>query len=207
MKRVSEPGRLLLAMTALAALAACSRDAPDANNGATRKASAAVIAAAAAKAKAEQHKRELVAGVSSGKPGAPVDLRFELAERPAVGVPLTISIELTPRAAIGRLQATVQGSEGIQLSGDVELETADQPTPDVAVVRKFTVTPTREGVFYISVIAYASEAGSSSSRSFAIPIVVGDGGAAAMAQKPATVIDSANERIERMPAQETSGSR
>ncbi len=207
MERIKVTGLLCAALASAVLNVACSGAASEANALPTRKATAASAAAAAAQAKIDAHNRELVSGVTVGKPGAPVELKFELGARPAVGQELPITIELTPRAAIGRLQVTVQGSEGIELSADTDLAPVDRPTPDVVVARTFTVTPKHEGVFYIPVIAYASEAAASTSRSFAIPIIVGNGGAAALAQKPATTMAAGNERVESMPAQESGSPR
>ncbi len=207
MKHRIEKASLLGAFALMLLLSACGSSEPEANAMPTRKETAANAAAAFAKARAQQHQRELVSGVTMGKPGAPVDLRFNIAARPAVGQALPITIELTPRAAISRLQVTVQGTDGIDLTAGTDIQPADRPPPDTAVVRSFTVTPKREGVFYIPVIAYVSDGGSSSSRSFAIPIIVGDAGAAVLAQKPATSVDAGNQRIERLPAQESTNSR
>lgn len=205
MERIRITNLICTALVTGTLLAACSGGSSEADALPTRKATAASVAAARAKAKADQHNAELVSGVTLGKPGAPVDLKFELGAKPVVGVQLPITIELTPRAPIGRLQVTVQGSEGIELAPGTELEPVDRPTPDAVITRTFTVTPKREGVFYIPVIAYANEASSSTSRSFAVPIIVGTGGAAALAQKPATEVAAGDGLVERMPAQESGG--
>jgi hypothetical protein len=189
----------LLSLTTL--LTACSEGATDDTAATTRR--AAKRAAIAAKPVAPKH--DLVSAVSVGKPGAPVDLHFELGARPVVGQPLTVTIELTPRSTLGQLQATVLGNDGVAVAAG-ELEAADRPAADVAVTRTLSVTPLREGVFYLAVTVYASDATASSSRSFAIPIVVGDAGSAAAAQKPETSIDATHERVEKMAAQESSSS-
>lgn len=199
MERLTDKNLLLALITLTVTLAGCGSEAPETNSSAARK---TPVAGAAAGAKAAQRSKDMVSAVSVGKPGAPVDMHFELGSRPAVGQPLTVTIELTPRSAFGSLQATVQANDGIALTTSGELEAADAPTLDAPVTRTITVTPLREGVFYLSVFVYADEASSSSSRSFAIPIVVGDGAVANAANKPVTTTDSTNERVESMPAQE-----
>lgn len=191
----------LLSLTTL--LAACSQDSTEAGAAAATKRTAATVAVVH---KPVKPKHDMVAAVPVGKPGAPVELHFELGSRPVVGQALLITIELTPRSVIGRLQATVQGNDGIAVA-DGELEAVDRPQVDVALTRTVSVTPLREGVFYLSVIAYANEGPATSSRSFAIPVIVGDAGAAVAAQKPDTSVDANQARIERMPAQESSSSR
>ena len=84
MERIRITNLICTALVTGTLLAACSGGSSEADALPTRKATAASVAAARAKAKADQHNAELVSGVTLGKPGAPVDLKFELGAKPVV---------------------------------------------------------------------------------------------------------------------------
>ena len=197
MVAVNARATALLLVAATVALSSCSKSAQNANTAADAvgKPSAAMPA---------HPKSNLVAAVSVGKPGAAVDLHFDLAARPKVGEALQIGLELTPRSAASQLHVSVVGNDGISVAGSGELDGADRPAVDVALKRSVSVTPQREGMFYLSVFV---ETDDGLTRSFAIPLIVGDLGAAAAAQKPSTTVDATAQRVESLPAQESSRSR
>lgn len=189
---LAKPPALLLLASSIA-LMGCSKSSQDAKAAAAAAAAKPAVTAAAAKS-------GTVAAVSLGKPGAAVDLRFDVGARPAVGVPLQINLELTPRSAVSQLHATVVANDGLDLVGTGDLDGADRPAVDVAVSRSISVTPQREGIFNLSVFV---ETDDGLTRSFAIPLIVGDAGAAAVVQKTATKIDATQQRVESLPAQES----
>ena len=138
--------------------------------------SKAPVATAATAAAAQKTNKNLVSAVTTGKPGAPISMKFELLHRPKVGEPLEVAVEVTPEAAgITALQVVFQGGDGLQLRSGGELSATPTTTMPAGTPIQHTVvvTPVREGIFYLSAVAVAEGAGSQA-RTFAIPVVVGD---------------------------------
>jgi hypothetical protein len=162
-------------------------------------------AATAAATATQKANKNLVSAVTTGKPGAPIAMKFELLRRPKVGEPLEVAVEVTPEAAgITALQVVFQGGEGLQLrsGGELSATTTTAMPAGTAIQHTVVVTPVREGIFYLSAVAVAEGAGSQA-RTFAIPVVVGDSAALEYA-KPLLPPPAANgERITSMPAAES----
>jgi hypothetical protein len=168
------------------------------------KTPAASAATAAATAAASANKN-LVSAVTTGKPGAPISMKFELLRRPKVGEPLEVAVEVTPEAAgISALQVVFQGGEGLQLrsGGDLSATTTTSMPAGTPLPHTVVVTPVREGIFYLSAVAVAEGAGSQA-RTFAIPVVVGD--AAVLESDKAALPPPATsgERVTSLPAAES----
>ncbi len=181
-------------------LAACtdSKDSSDA----TAAGSAMTDSAVADREKADAQ-TNLVAAVTTGKPGAPISLKFEIPKRPAVGEPLSIDVLVTPEAAgITGLQVIFQSNDGLQVRSGGELTSSTLLEAGQPIMHTVVVTPLREGIFYLSVVAVA-EGSESQARTFAIPLVVGDA-AALQPRKPALPpADATGERVSSMPARES----
>ena len=181
-------------------LAACSDPAEVKIRTKTPVATAATAAAAAA-AKANKN---LVSAVTTGKPGAPIAMKFELLKRPKVGEPLEVVVEVTPEAAgITALQVVFQGGDGLQLRKGGELSaTASTAMPaGTPIQHTVVVTPVREGIFYLSAVAVAEGAGSQA-RTFAIPVVVGDAAVLESGKAALPPPATSGERVTSLPAAE-----
>ena len=147
----------------------------------------------------------MVAAVAAGKPGAPVDLRFEIAERPRAGSPVSIRIAVTSRGSdVDMLQVMFQSTEGIDVTGGGEMARIERPKDGETLTHDVTVVPQRDGVFYLSAVALIEGKAGSLARSFAIPLIVGDSVAVANAVAAKTgrssERDAAGQAIESMPA-------
>lgn len=153
----------------------------------------------------------MVSAVSSGKPGAAVDLKFDIATRPRVGEPLQVTVAVTTRAAdIDKLQVIFQSTDGIQVTDGVQLPTQERPADGQTFSHVVTVLPQKDGVFYLSAVALVEsggDAGSSVARTFAIPIIVGDIVAAEAALQQAAEDTATSgprgERVQPLPAEES----
>ena len=195
-----------LALLSCAMLAACGGGAP--KDGGSGESGDAGSAAKAASATASTN---MVSAVSSGKPGAAVDLKFDLAKRPRVGEPLEVNVVVTARASdIDSLQVIFQSTDGIQVTGGASLPPQAKPTDGQTFAHTVTVVPQRDGVFYLSAVALIESGGdgaSSIARTFAIPVIVGDGVAAAAAlskaAEDAVASGPGGERLIPMPAEQS----
>jgi hypothetical protein len=148
----------------------------------------------------------MVAAVSAGKPGAPVELGFELLERPVIGKPLPIAIAVTPRGTdIDALDVTFQSAEGVEVVAGAALGRRTRPADGQPISHEITVVPQRDGVFYVSAVALVENSTGTIARTFSIPLIAG-GAAAAATAKPSAgtpVSDAAGEPIVSMPASES----
>ena len=162
------------------------------------------VGAATAAAAAKTNKN-LVSAVTTGKPGAPISMKFELLKRPKVGEPLEVAVEVTPEAAgISALQVVFQGGEGLQLRSGGELSATATPAMPAGTPIQHTVvvTPVREGIFYLSAVAVAEGAGSQA-RTFAIPVVVGDSAVLESSKSAVAPPAASGERVSSLPAAES----
>ena len=178
--------RLALAATALGTLAACAGG--DAPAQAQQGGRTAQPSAAESRPRGKAAVDGMVAAVSAtGKPGAPVELKFDIAARPELGQPLEVAVAVVPRSAdVSQLRVVFQSNEAVEVqSGNEAVQ--DKPADGVAMTHTVTVVPRREGVFYLGAVALIEGPDGSVARSFAIPIIVGDPVAAerALAAKPA----------------------
>lgn len=140
-------------------------------------------------------------GVGNGKPGAAVDLRYDLLERPEVGKPLQLQLALVPGPGVSGMEVTFSGMEGISLSGGLTATFAEVKAGEV-YKHTLSVLPEHNGVFYVTASINAQVGGALAGRTYSIPFVVGS--AAAVQKKPAVpVSDSTGQPVEAMQAEES----
>ncbi|MEZ5512897.1 MAG: hypothetical protein R3F58_03410 [Steroidobacteraceae bacterium] len=192
----STRGALLLCAAVLA-LTACS----DASNE-TAAAAAETAQIAAARRNAAAETEDMVSAVAAGKPGAPIDVRFDVPTKPRVGEPLKIDVAVVPLSTVGRLEVLFQGNDGFAVVSNGQLGPLDNPAVGKVLRHSVTVLPQSEGVFMLSAIAMTDGTDASMSRSFAMPIIVGN--ASAVASKPQNAVtDATGETVQSLPAVET----
>jgi hypothetical protein len=153
---------------------------------------------------AEKQTSEMVRGVSPGKPSAPVELKFNVAARPALGVPLDIDLAVIATAGTDSMTLSVQASEGIEVDATTSLASFPKSQPGALYRHKLRITPRAEGAFNVSVLITMVVPGSGpQSRSFSIPLLVGNVAALEKAGTAQISTDSSGERVTSAPAVET----
>lgn len=184
-------------LAALVAIAGCSSDPqPESQQAAASKPAQAPQAAAPA---ADDPMARMARAVGSGKPGAAVDLRYEMQSKPEVGKPTEVQIALIPNAGVEAMSATISGMDGVTVTGDLEVsfESVEQGKP---YTHTFTMLPDRAGVYYLTVSVSSQIGGGNLGRTFSIPLVVGQVQAQ---EKPQPPRDSTGQAIESMQADES----
>ena len=111
---------------------------------------------------------------SAGQPG-PVDLKFKLSRRPVVGEPVDIELEFIPHVELERLFARFQGAEGLQIVSGAETQHFEHPARGTPVGHKLTVTARSDGIFYVTASVLADSETESVARTFAFPLIAGQG--------------------------------
>lgn len=139
-----------------------------------------------------------------GKPGAAVELRYEVGASPEVGQPLVIDFGLAPQAASPVMRVMVATSAGLNLRQTTAPPVQRNVEAGAEYWHQVVVVPDEEGAFSVSVIATLGEGEKALARTFSIPVVVGSAAAAGdKARKPAPQVDATGQPIEIMPGQES----
>jgi hypothetical protein len=171
-KKLRKTGAGVLFLCAAAGLSGCNRDsgstpAPTAATHVKPRAPAAVKPGATV---AEQT-AGMVQASSQGKSQVPVELKFELAQRPKVGQPLEINLALI--AQISASPATIQlsGADDVSVApGANQFEIASEEAGEV-YKHTVSVTPNAEGVVLVGVTVVLKHDELVDQRVFSIPII------------------------------------
>lgn len=191
MKRLA----LLISIVASAlAISACnSEPEPELTQSAAPAAQATPVVA-----KEEDPTAKMARAVGDGKPGAAVDLRYEIAAKPEVGVPTEIQIAFVPRAGVDSLEATITGMDGITVAGNLKAH-FDSVEAGKPYQHTVSLLPDAAGVYYVTVNVTTTLGGASIGRTFSIPFVVGTPTAQRKADPPK---DASGQAVQSMPASE-----
>jgi hypothetical protein len=118
---------------------------------------------------------DMVAAVSAGKTELPVDVRFALRQRPELGQPIKLDVQVTPSAPLVRLIASFHAEDGLTLGDGVQQIVRDRPDPGVPIVHTLTLVPRQDGIFYVNATVLTDSGSESIGRTFTIPVIAGAG--------------------------------
>lgn len=191
---VTRPTHRLLAATLvpLVLLAGCGgEDAPAAS---ATAAAPAVLVDEAAAAKVAEATQGMVAGVAVGKPSAPVDVKFELNDRPEPGTPFKVRVAVLPQVAAASLTVEVTGSDGLVLLDPVGPVQLDKVTG--GSLQEVTVTAQAgvAGGYVLNVAATLNDGTGGQTRAMAFPLLVGGQALPAKVTSQAKPLASGAER-------------
>lgn len=138
-----------------------------------------------------------------GKPQPPVDMKYKFTSAKSSGVGENIEIELTftSKAMVEDLVVQLNTDSGlIMMNSSDQYSFGPQSKGDKSVLN-LTVQPEAVGYYYIYISASLVDGGTRQSRSFNIPVNVGNVNAKQY-MKPAGVVqeDSTGQKIISMPA-------
>jgi hypothetical protein len=195
-------GLAIVALGALLALMGCSKNSDDEAAAALAPNKAKPSGSVARGGKlppAADDESRLANAVVSGKTSAPVDLKYDLAAKPAVGQPFEIELDFLPRLAADTLDVAVTGMPGLTLVGGGTV-TFDKVQAGTTYTHKVLVQADADGTYYVSVIAKMITQVETEVRTFSVPVVVGT--APAVVAKPEPQKDASGQAIESLPAKE-----
>jgi hypothetical protein len=198
------PRLLAATLVPLVLLAGCGRD-DAADQPAAAAAPAAVVDEAAA-AKVAEATRDMVAGVAVGKPNAPVDIKFELAERPEPGAPFKVRVAVLPQAAAASLTVEVTASDGLVLLDPVTPVQLDKVTGGSLQEVTVTAQAPAAGGYVLNVAVTLNDAAGGQTRAMAFPLLVGGQALPAKVSTQAKPLGAGGERAVPLKGTE-SGSR
>ena len=158
-------------LCALSIFGACHRDsdAPAATASTPR---AAVPAAVKPGPTAAEQTVGMVEAATLGKSAVPVLVKFDLQQKPQVGIALEINFAILPQIDASPVEIQVSGGEGLDVSGAAKL--MDIPSVEAGSVYRETVkvTPSTEGVLLLGVAVELKHDEITESRAFTVPLIV-----------------------------------
>jgi hypothetical protein len=142
---------------------------------------------------------------AAGKPGAPIDIEYEVIGTPVVGQPVSIDLSVKSRRgnAPVKLRYNVLDTQSMSFPDTQAREVALAVGDREPAVRQVTIVPQREGRLYLNVTAEIETPDGALIKSIAIPVQVGSGGPAG--QEPGGTLkqDASGEPVISLPADET----
>ena len=188
---IPRSGWALVVVTALLGLSACGSSSKDSSQPVHHSAKQASATPRAGNS-SERPPEDMVAAVSAGKGGPPVALKYELRGAPKAGEQLEVDIAVLPdSAAINRLYAHFQSSSEVDLVDGGEIAAIDKPTQGSVIRHVLRVLPKQDGIFTLSAAVSVELADDSVTRTFTIPVIVGEGLADLSAKSEADGKDAA----------------
>ena len=138
-----------------------------------------------------------------GKPTAPVRIGYQLSKNIQLGLPLVVSLSITPLVNAQHISLHYQ-IEGAMTSGDPQTQFDFGNTPAGTTLQQdINVIPQAEGSHRIIVtVRIEADGGHSGSRSMSIPIVLGNPAQTTLKPQGTTSTDPQGKPIIVMPAQE-----
>jgi hypothetical protein len=119
---------------------------------------------------------QMVAVVPVIQGESPLDLRFEIGSRPRLGEPFNVSLAVLSSApGVRSFTVSFQSSDAIEVASGGEWVVEPKPKSATIHTHELTLVPRREGVFYVPLVVVVSQGAAPVSRSFSIPVIVGEG--------------------------------
>jgi hypothetical protein len=164
------------------------------------KAKADKVAAATPPASVDEKHARLASAVVDSKTTAPVDMKYDVLAKPALGQPFEVELTFNTRLPADKLETEITEAPGLTIVG--ETTAAFSPVEGgQSYVTKVLVKGDNPGLYYIGVTAKMSTKVQTEIRAFAIPIVIGDP-PSAQKQKATPPKDSTGQAVQSIPAQE-----
>ena len=163
--------KILLLCAAVLATSACNKDSGGASavNLAARTKPKAPVAPKPGPTAAEQT-AGMVQAASRGKSSVPVELKFDIAQRPKAGQPLDITLALVAQIDASAATIQLEGEQDVAVASDAGK--FDIPTVQAGEVYRETVhvTPGAEGLAVLGVTVSLKHDDVVEQRAFSIPI-------------------------------------
>jgi hypothetical protein len=170
-KMMTNAGVLLLCAAVAMAVAACSRDSGSVPAPAVTHVKPKAPVAPKAGATAAEQTAGMVQAASQGKSTVPVELKFDIAQRPKVGQPLDVNLALIAQIEASPATIRVDGADDVSVASGASQ--FDIPSAEVGEVYRETVsvTPNAEGVVVLGVTVSLKHDDVVDQRVFSIPII------------------------------------
>jgi hypothetical protein len=161
----------VLLLCAVAVLSACNKDAgtPASPAPAPAKLKAPVVVKKGPTA-AEQT-AGMVEAVGQGKSQLPIDLKFDVSQKPKVGQSLEINLALIAQISASPATIQVNAADGFSVAPGAGQFDIPSVEPGEVYRQTVNVTPTAEGVLLVGVTVLLKHDEMTDQRAFSIPII------------------------------------
>ena len=114
--------------------------------------------------------------------GVPVQVKFDLRERPEVGQPVEVDLVIVPKStAVDRIAGKVEADEGLELLDGAQIAASERPAEGAEIHHPLKVRAKRDGIFTFSALLTVDAGGQTLTESFTMPLIAGTG----MSDQPA----------------------
>jgi hypothetical protein len=121
---------------------------------------------------AEELTRGMVLAASLGKSQLPVDLKFDLRQRPMVGQALDVDVAVMPQIDASPAAIQVTGGDGLSVAPGADQIDLPAVQAGHAYRQSFKVTPSADGVLMLGLSVSLKHDDVTESRVFSIPLIV-----------------------------------
>lgn len=113
----------------------------------------------------------MVRAVTPSKGELPIDVRFELQQRPEPGKPVDIKLALVPSTDLAALQAVVKSAAGLQIADNTQIKFDTLKSGEMKDYT-FAATPSGTGIFIASVDVTVTRETGDNTYTYSIPVAV-----------------------------------
>jgi hypothetical protein len=197
LQRAARAAAVTLLVAALSTACGSGKDESEAGK-AEATAAAHKAAATPPPASADEKHARLASAVVDSKTTAPVDMKYDVLSKPALGQPFEVEMTFDTRLPADSLETEIVDAPGLTIVGE---KTASYAAVEggKSYTSKILVKGDNPGLFYIGVVAKMATKVQTETRAFAIPVVIGD---PPSAQKSAPAKDATGQAVQSIPAQE-----
>jgi hypothetical protein len=156
-------------VAAVALLYGCSRSPPGTSGG--------VASGSIAAKKPVKPGDGLVSAVPANKtPLLPLQVRFELHQRPDVGQPVEVDLVFQPTSnMVDRIFGKVEAEDGLELVEGAQIGPIVRPVEGVAVRHAIKLLPKRDGIFTFNATLSVESGVDTSTQTYSMPVIAGSG--------------------------------
>lgn len=166
-------GAKVLLLCAALALVACHKDdgSAAAANAVSHVKPKVTVAAPKPGGTAAEQTAGMVQAAAQGKSTVPVELKFDIAQRPKVGQPLTINLALVAQIPASPATIQVTGADDVSVAAGANQFDIPSEEPGEVYRETVNVTPNAEGVLLLGVTVSLKHDEMVDQRVFEIPII------------------------------------
>jgi len=114
----------------------------------------------------------MVEAASQGKSTVPVELKFDLPQKPQLGKALQVDIAVMPQIAASPAAIQITGAEGLEVASDTSKIEIPNVEGGEVYRQSLKVTPTVDGVLLLGLTVSLKHDEIIESRGFSIPLIV-----------------------------------
>jgi hypothetical protein len=127
-------------------------------------------------ARAAMMRNTVGAVVANKSTDVPVQVRFQLRQRPDVGQPVDIDLVIIPSSeALDQISGQVQTDDGLELISGSEIPPTQRPADGVPITHSIKVLPKRDGIFTFNAVLSVDYGGQTVTQTYSMPVIAGSG--------------------------------